>query len=94
VIATATLLLSTALLKTPMASGPLRQRVFVLPLASCLIQCVLSMMSAGLLFAKLFTRHRPGPRVEAPRTNNLGLSVCAITGPFVYWQFAAGMMSI
>jgi hypothetical protein len=90
-ITTAALLLSTTWLET---NGLLGQRAFVSLLASCLIQCALSIMSAGLLAAKLITRHRPGPRVEAARTNILGLLVCAITGPFVYWQLAAGMMSI
>jgi hypothetical protein len=92
-VVTAALLLSTAWLMTPIASG-LGEQVFVWLFAHCLIQCLLSMMSAGFLFAKLFTRHRPGPRVEPPRTNILGYLVCAVTGPFIYWQFAAIMVGI
>jgi hypothetical protein len=92
-IITATLLLSTVLLETLMASG-LGQRVIVLLFASCLIQCDLSIMSAGFLFAKLFTRHRPRPRVEPPRTDILGYLACAMTGPFICWQFFDGLAGL
>jgi hypothetical protein len=85
-ITTGALLLSSAWLQTPIAGGLLGKRAFVLFLVFCLIECAMSIVSIGLLFAKLFTRHRPGPGAEAPRTNILGLLVCAITGPFIHLQ--------
>jgi hypothetical protein len=75
-ITTAAFLLSGAWLQTPI----------VLLWAFCLVECAMSIMSIALLFAKLFTRYRPGPRAKAPHTNILGLLVCAITGPFTYLQ--------
>jgi len=87
---TAALLLSSAWLKCPAASG-LGAQLFVFVFAHCLIQCLLSTVAAGLLFAKLFTRFRPGIHVRPPRTEIVGYLVCVITGPFVYGQFVVGM---
>ena len=80
--------------RPPSQVALLGQQAFVLLLACCLIECGMSIMSTGLLFAKLFTRNRPGAawRLLA-RTFWVSSSVPS-RGRFAFWQFAAGMMSI
>jgi hypothetical protein len=55
--------------------------------ALCLVQLFLSTAAAGLLVAKLFTRLRPGHRAASPWTATAGFFLCALTGPFIAWQF-------
>jgi hypothetical protein len=92
-IIAAAFLLSTVLLEISLDNG-FGLQAFVLLVASLLMQCLLSIMSAGFLLAKLFTRHRPGPRVEPPRTDMLGYLACAMTGPIILWRFLIGLAGI
>lgn len=92
-IVASALLLGTILLETPLVDG-LGQRAFVLFLAFCGTQCLLSVLSAGFWLAKLFTRNRPGPHDQPPRTDILGCLTCVMAGPFILWQLLMSLVAL
>jgi hypothetical protein len=93
---TAALRLLTALGVLLGSNGLLGRGMFVAYLyaAQCLVKCILSLLAVGLLSARPFTSYRPGPRRTLPRTEIAGLLFCAMTGPFVAFQFAVGLTDI
>jgi hypothetical protein len=82
-IAAAALILSGVLVEC-LAPGLLGPWLF----ARCLVLCLVWVAAVGLLLTKPFTRHRPGRRTASHGTELGGLLLCAMTVPFIAWQYA------
>jgi hypothetical protein len=65
---------------TPSLSGPLL-------FARCLVLCLAWIAAVGLLLARPFMMQRPEYRPSSHSTEIGGLLLCAVTAPFIGWQF-------
>jgi hypothetical protein len=85
-------LLSTAWFKFPATNDARWPQLIMWILSAWIVQCVLSVMAVAFLFAKFFTRFRPGVRADRPRTDTFGCLICALTGLIVTFQFACELV--